>query len=41
MIALRRFPGGTDHCPSGLRSAFASASMERGAEAGRPGHGHA
>lgn len=41
MIALRRFPEGTGHCPSGLRAAFASASMERSTGAGRPGHGHA
>lgn len=40
MIALRQFPGGTDDCPSGLRTAFASASMEGNASAGRSQHGH-
>lgn len=29
MIALRQFPNGTESCPSGLRSAFASALHER------------
>jgi hypothetical protein len=28
MITLRQFPNGTESCPSGLRSAFASASRE-------------
>lgn len=40
MIALRQFPGGTSVCPSGLQSAFASASRET-LSAGRPGHGNA
>lgn len=35
MMALRRFPEGTEHCPSGLRTAFASAWDERNGTGGR------
>lgn len=41
MIALRQFPEGTEDCPSGLRAAFASASMEKASDTGRWHHGHA
>jgi len=40
MISLRQFPEGTEACPSGLRTAFASASSEQVSRAGRWHHGH-
>lgn len=41
MITLRQFPDGTEACPSGLRAAFASASMQASANRGSRSNGYA